>query len=71
MPSKKWDEITYFPDFKGCTADVWEWIINIIPYFVMDVITSSIFCRDNKNIRYIQQNFTNWCESEQVQTIKS
>ena len=39
LPSKKWDEITYpFPDFNGATVDVWEWISNFIPYFIMGVI---------------------------------
>ena len=27
-----WDEITYpFPNFNGCTIEVWEWISNCIP----------------------------------------
>ena len=27
--SKLWDEITYqFPNFNGCTVEVWEWISN-------------------------------------------
>ena len=35
-----WDEITYpFPNFNGCTVEVWEWINNFIPHFIMDVIT--------------------------------
>ena len=34
-----WDEITYpFPNIDGCTIEIWEWISNSIPYFVMDVI---------------------------------
>ena len=37
----------------------------------MDVITSSICCRDNKKLYTYNNNFTNWCEIEQVQTIKS
>ena len=29
MSSKVWDEITYpFPNFNGCTVEVWEWISN-------------------------------------------
>ena len=40
MPSKVWDEITYpFPNFNGCTVEVWKWISNFIPHFMMDVIT--------------------------------
>ena len=35
-----WDEITYpFPNFKGGTVEVWEWISNFIPHFTMHVIT--------------------------------
>ena len=31
---KLWDEITYpFPNFNGCTVEVWEWISDFIPYF--------------------------------------
>ena len=40
MPSKVCDKITYpFPNFNGCTVEVWEWIINFIPHFIMFVIT--------------------------------
>ena len=40
MPSTVWDEITYpFPNFNGCTVEVWEWMCNIILYFIIDVIT--------------------------------
>ena len=39
-PSKVWDEVTYsFQNFNGCTVEVWEWLSNFIPYFIMDVIT--------------------------------
>ena len=35
-----WDEITYpFPNFNGCTVEVWKWISNFIPHFIMDVTT--------------------------------
>ena len=38
MSRKVWDEITYpFPNFNGCTVEVWEWISNFIPHFMMDV----------------------------------
>ena len=37
---KVWDEIAYpFPNFNGCTVEVWEWISNFIPHFKMDIIT--------------------------------
>ena len=40
-----WDEITYpFPNFNGTPIEVWEWISNFIPCFVIDVITYP--CRD-------------------------
>ena len=37
MSSKLWDEITYpFPNFVGnCTIEVWGWITNVMPYFIM------------------------------------
>ena len=35
IQQKVWDEITYpFTNFNGCTAEVWEWILNLIPYFL-------------------------------------
>ena len=41
MLSNLWCEITYpFPNFNGCTVEVWEWISNFIPHSVMDVISS-------------------------------
>ena len=37
---KVWDEITYaFPNFNGCTVDVWEWISNFTTHFI--TMTSS------------------------------
>ena len=40
MPIKVWDEINSpFPNFNGCTVEVWEWIINFSTHFIMDVIT--------------------------------
>ena len=40
MPNKVCDEIIYlFPNFNGCTVEVWEWIINVNPHFTMNVIT--------------------------------
>ena len=34
-----WDEITYpFPNFKGGTVEVWDWIRNFIPHFIGHVI---------------------------------
>ena len=40
MPSKVSDEITHpFPNFNGCTVEVWKWVSNFIPHFTTDVIT--------------------------------
>ena len=40
MPIGVWGEITYpFPNFIGATVEFWEWICNLIPDFIMDVIT--------------------------------
>ena len=48
MPSEVWDEITYsflnfngypFLNFNGATVEVYEWISNFIPQFMMYVIT--------------------------------
>ena len=37
---KVWGEITYpFSNLNGCTVEVWEWIINLIPHFTWYVIT--------------------------------
>ena len=38
------DEITHpFPNFNGATVEVWEWIRNFSPRFIMDVITEMIY----------------------------
>ena len=34
-----------FPNLKGYTVEVWEWISNFIPRFIKDVVTYS--CRDS------------------------
>ena len=40
MPSKVCDEITYsFPNFNGCTVEVWKWISDFIPDFIIYIIT--------------------------------
>ena len=39
MPRNVWDEITDpFPNFKGCTDEVWELISNSNPRLIMDVL---------------------------------
>ena len=38
---KMWDEIIYpFPNYKGCTVDVWEWISNLFPHFIGHMIST-------------------------------
>ena len=40
MHCKVWDEITFpFPNFNGFTVEVWKWISNMIPHFMMGVTT--------------------------------
>ena len=40
MPGEVLDEITHpFPNFNGAAVEVWEWLSNFIPHFIMDVIT--------------------------------
>ena len=40
MLSKVWGEIAHqSPDFNGATVEVWEKISNLIPHFIMVVIT--------------------------------
>ena len=35
-----WYEITYpFPNFNGCTVEIWEWLSNFIPHFIGRLIT--------------------------------
>ena len=40
MLGKICDEIIHpFPNSNGCTVEVWEWISNFIPQFMVDPIT--------------------------------
>ena len=37
---KMWDKIIWpFPNFNGCTVEVWEWTSNFIPHLTMYAIT--------------------------------
>ena len=36
--SEGWNNLS-FPNVNGVTVEVWKWISNFIPYFIMDVIT--------------------------------
>ena len=36
LSSKMWDEITYpFSKFNGYTNEIWAWVSNFIPNFIM------------------------------------
>ena len=49
MPSKVWGEIIYpFLNLNYATVEIWEWISNFIPPFIMDVI--SYPCWDQKHV---------------------
>ena len=40
ITSRVWYEIIYpFPNFNGCTVEIWEYISFFIPYLINDVIT--------------------------------
>ena len=42
MPSKLQDVFAYpIPSFNGFTIEIWDWISNFIPHFIMDIITYS------------------------------
>ena len=48
----KWsvNEITYpFPNFNGAAVEVWPWISNLTPHFIIDMITDPRW--DKKLIR--------------------
>ena len=56
MISKVWDEIAYpFPNFNGCTVEVWEWISNFISHFIMDLIALDLF------LPVINKSFNSLC----------
>ena len=43
MPSKVCDENIYpYPNFNCCTLEVWGWIRNFIPHFIVDVYVLSM-----------------------------
>ena len=45
MPSERRNGIIYaFPNFNGCTVEVWDWISNFIPHIILDGVTYP--CRD-------------------------
>ena len=50
--SKRWDEITYsFPNFNGVAVEVWEWISNFIPHFIIDVNMIEVLIHAGINVK--------------------
>ena len=40
VPYKVWDEITYpFPNFNGCTVEIWKRISNFVPHITEHMFT--------------------------------
>ena len=37
--SDNYDDINNYNNNNGCTVEVYEWIINLTPHFIMDIIT--------------------------------
>ena len=60
MQIEVWDNITYlFPNFNNYTDDVREWISNVIPHFMMDVITYP--CWDLSETMLVKGAPAVWC----------
>ena len=60
---KLWEEITYpFPNFNGCTVEVWEWIWNFLPHFIMNVFTYLCWDYSQSMVKPVSQdlNFTDF-----------
>ena len=48
IPTKAWLNLAHpFQNFNGCAFEVWEWISNFIPQFIMDVITYPCWVKVN------------------------
>ena len=59
MSRKVWDEIIYpFPNINGCTVELWEWLSNFIPHFIVDVITSPRWDKSKKKTSLESQNLS-------------
>ena len=39
--------LIHYPNFNGCTVEVWEWISNFIPHFLGHVITYACYFQIN------------------------
>ena len=51
MPCKVCDRITYpFTNFKSYMVEVWEWISNFIPHFIITYL-----CRDLSQFRFVKK----------------
>ena len=50
MLNKVWDEINHlFTNFNDCTFQIWKWINNFNPHFIMDIYLSSLQGEPGKN----------------------
>ena len=78
-PSKVWDEIIYpFPNFSGCIVEVWKWISNLTPHFIMDVITYpcwdlrlSMLVKRGRSSALLGSNTVSWILSISSKTLIS
>ena len=53
-----WNGINYpLPNFNGATVEVWEWMTNFIPHFIMDVINYP--CWDQSEVMLVKRAFAN------------
>ena len=60
--SKMYDEIMYpFPNFNGCTVEVWVWIRNSISHYIINMITYP--CRDCGSTMFVKGSRGIFCIS--------
>ena len=56
-----WDEITHpFPNFNGCTVEVWEWISNFIPHFTWRMVVNACGWNVMQHILTISETGAQW-----------
>ena len=50
IPIKMWDDISsLFPNFNVCAVEVWEWISNFIPHFIIGIIIWKVMWYSKKS----------------------
>ena len=58
MLNKVWDEINHlFTNFNDCTFQIWKWINNFIPHFIMDIYLSSLLGRTWKKNTFLIDSY--------------